>query len=143
VAEAQVQQEETATPAMSLVTAEMGWTTTLEPVRMSPMQAEVGVVRPAASPPVAVVRAEAETVPVREPGGTVLLTLEAAEEDVGMMQAEVRLGATVDRESWWFGTPERNGLWVVLLPPLVEKLYIHFYHLELSAHKTTWHILQI
>ena len=98
-AEAQVQQEETAPTAMSLVTAEMGWPTTIEPVRMSPMQAVVGVVRPTASPPVAVVRAAAETVPVREPEGTGLLTLEAAEEDVGMMQAEVRLEATVDRES--------------------------------------------
>jgi hypothetical protein len=113
-AEAQVQQEETAPPAMSLVTAEMGWPTTIEPVRMSPMRAEVGVVRPTASPPVAVVLVAAETVPVREPGDTVLLTLEAAEEDVGMMLPEVLLEATVDRESRWFGTREPNGLWVVL-----------------------------
>jgi hypothetical protein len=63
------------------------------------MRAEVGVVRPTASPPVAVVLVAAETVPVREPGDTVLLTLEAAAEDVGMMQPEVLLEATVDRES--------------------------------------------
>jgi hypothetical protein len=43
--------------------------------------------------------AVAETVPVREQEGTGLLTPEVVAEDVGMMQAEVLLGATVDRES--------------------------------------------
>ena len=109
-----MQQEETAPPAMSLVTAEMDWPTTLEPVRMSHMQVEVGVVRPMASLLVAAVPVAAETVPVPEPVATGPLTPEVVVGDVGMMPPEVPLEETVGRESRLFGTRGPNGLWVVL-----------------------------